>query len=160
MPQPPVVPRPRTAGGLDRADPDPPAARMGWPAHRRPPRAVHYASIPCKKGRTTARGWFCAWHEATRPGWRNGRVGVTDGIGDTGETVDALRQELARRTADVDTLRAEVSALTAKLGSYDEQVVVWRAKAAEYDALMQTKTMHAVRIPRAIYGRILAHRAR
>ena len=27
-------------------------------------------------------------------------------------------------------------------------------------ALMQTKTMHAVRIPRAIYGRILARRTR
>jgi hypothetical protein len=85
---------------------------------------------------------------------------VTDGIGETGQTVDALRQELARRTADVDSLRAEVSALTAKLASYDERVVEWRAKAAEYDALMQTKTMHAVRIPRAIYGRILARRTR
>jgi hypothetical protein len=53
-----------------------------------------------------------------------------------------------------------VAVLTAKLGARDEQVVEWRAKAAEYDALMQTKTMHAVRIPRAIYGRILARRVR
>jgi hypothetical protein len=73
---------------------------------------------------------------------------------------EALRRELAERTSEVDSLRAEVAALTAKLGAHDEQVVVWRAKAAEYDALMQTKTMHAVRIPRAIYGRILARRAR
>ena len=73
---------------------------------------------------------------------------------------EALRRELVERTAEVDSLRSEVAALTAKLGAYDDQVVVWRAKAAEYDALMQTKTMHAVRIPRAIYGRILARRAR
>jgi hypothetical protein len=85
---------------------------------------------------------------------------VTNGIEDTGQVVDALRHELALRTAEVESLRDEVATLTAKLGGYDEQVVVWRAKAAEYDALMQTKTMHAVRIPRAIYGRILARRAR
>jgi hypothetical protein len=80
--------------------------------------------------------------------------------GDTGQTVDGLRRELAQRTADADALRAEVSALTARLGAQDQQVLEWRAKAAEYDALMKTKTMHAVRIPRAIYGRILARRAR
>ena len=85
---------------------------------------------------------------------------MTDGIEDTAQTVGALRRELALRTAEVESLRAEVGTLTAKLGAYDEQVVEWRAKAAEYDALMQTKTMHAVRIPRAIYGRILARRGR
>ncbi len=85
---------------------------------------------------------------------------MTDGIEDTGQAESALRRELARRTAEVESLRAEVAALSSKLGARDEQVVVWRAKAAEYDALMQTKTMHAVRIPRAIYGRILARRAR
>jgi hypothetical protein len=85
---------------------------------------------------------------------------VTDGIGDTGQAESPLRRELAERTAEVESLRAEVSALTAMLGARDEQVVEWRAKAAEYDALMRTKTMHAVRIPRAIYGRILARRAR
>jgi chromosome segregation ATPase len=85
---------------------------------------------------------------------------VTDGIEDAGQAERALRRELAERSAEVDSLRAEVAALTAKLGARDEQVVEWRAKAAEYDALMQTKTMHAVRIPRAIYGRILARRGR
>jgi hypothetical protein len=85
---------------------------------------------------------------------------VTDGIEDAGQAETALRRELGRRTAQVESLRAEVAALTAKLGARDEQVVEWRAKAAEYDALMQTKTMHAVRIPRAIYGRILARRTR
>ena len=85
---------------------------------------------------------------------------MSDGIEDTGQADRALRGELAERTAEVDSLRAEVAALTAKLGARDEQVVEWRAKAAEYDALMQTKTMHAVRIPRAIYGRILARRGR
>ncbi len=85
---------------------------------------------------------------------------MANGIEDTGQAIDALQQELARRTAEVESLRDEVATLTAKLGGDDEQVVVWRAKAAEYDALMQTKTMHAVRIPRAIYGRLLARRAR
>ena len=85
---------------------------------------------------------------------------MTDGIEDTGQAIDALQQELIRRTEEVESLRDEVEALTAKLGGYDEQVVEWRAKAAEYDALMKTKTMHAVRIPRAIYGRILARRTR
>jgi peptidoglycan hydrolase CwlO-like protein len=85
---------------------------------------------------------------------------VTDGIEDAGQAQSALRRQLAERTAEVESLRAEVETLTAKLGDQDEQVVEWRAKAAEYDALMQTKTMHAVRIPRAIYGRILARRER
>ena len=85
---------------------------------------------------------------------------MTDGIEDTGQAESALRRELAERTAEVESLRAEVAALTTKLGAQDEHVVEWRAKAAEYDALMQTTTMHAVRIPRAIYGRILARRSR
>ncbi len=85
---------------------------------------------------------------------------MTDGIEDTAQAESELRRELARRTAEVESLRAEVVALTDKLGARDEQLVEWRAKAAEYDALMRTKTMHAVRIPRAIYGRILARRAR
>ena len=85
---------------------------------------------------------------------------MTDGIEDTAQAESGLRRELARRTAEVESLRAEVVALTDKLGARDEQLVEWRAKAAEYDALMRTKTMHAVRIPRAIYGRILARRAR
>jgi hypothetical protein len=85
---------------------------------------------------------------------------VTDGIEDTAQADSELRRQLARRTAEVESLRADVAALTDKLGARDEQVVEWRAKAAEYDALMRTKTMHAVRIPRAIYGRILARRAR
>ena len=85
---------------------------------------------------------------------------MTDGIEDTAQADSELRRELARRTAEVESLRAEVVALTDKLGARDEQVVEWRAKAAEYDALMRTKTMHAVRIPRAIYGRILARRTR
>ena len=85
---------------------------------------------------------------------------MTDGIEDTAQADSELRRELARRTAEVESLRAEVAALTDKLGARDEQVVEWRAKAAEYDALMRTKTMHAVRIPRAIYGRILARRTR
>ena len=85
---------------------------------------------------------------------------MTDGIEDTRQADSTLRRELNRRTAEVESLHAEVAALTAKLCARDEQVVEWRAKAAEYDALMQTKTMHAVRIPRAIYGRILARRAR
>jgi hypothetical protein len=85
---------------------------------------------------------------------------VSDGIEHTGQPESALRRELAERTAEAEALRAEVAALTARLGAQDEQVVEWRAKAAEYDALMQTKTMHAVRIPRAIYGRILARRGR
>jgi len=83
---------------------------------------------------------------------------VTDGIEDTGQAESALRRRLAERTSEVESLRAEVAALTAKLGAQEEQAVEWRSKAAEYDALMQTKTMHAVRIPRAIYGRILARR--
>jgi hypothetical protein len=73
-----------------------------------------------------------------------------------------LRRELARRTAEVAALRAEVAALAAQLAGNTlelPEVSEWRAKAAEYDALMATKTMHAVRIPRAIYGRILARRA-
>jgi hypothetical protein len=76
-------------------------------------------------------------------------------------TEHELRQQLARRTTEVAALRAEVAALTAQLagGATISQVAEWRAKAAEYDALMATKTMHAVRIPRAIYGRILARRA-
>jgi hypothetical protein len=69
---------------------------------------------------------------------------------------EALRRELAERGAEVASLKAEVTALTDKIGQHDAQVMEWRAKAAEYDALMKTKTMHAVRIPRAIYGRILA----
>jgi chromosome segregation ATPase len=73
---------------------------------------------------------------------------------------EVLRRELTERTAEVAALRAELAALTARIGQQDQQIVEWRAKAAEYDALMQTKTMHAVRIPRAIYGRILARRAR
>jgi len=80
---------------------------------------------------------------------------------------ETLRRELAERTAEVESLRAEVAALkgqvtalTARPGEPDQQVMEWRAKAAEYDALMKTKTMHAVRIPRAIYGRILARRSR
>ena len=85
---------------------------------------------------------------------------MTDGIEDAGQAENALRRELAERIAEVESLRAEVAALTSKLGARDEQLVEWRAKAAEYDALMQTKTMHAVRIPRAIYGRILARRSR
>ena len=85
---------------------------------------------------------------------------MTDGIEDTAQADSELRRELARRTAEVESLRAEVAALTDKLGARDEQVVEWQAKAAEYDALMRTKTMHAVRIPRAIYGRILARRTR
>ncbi len=74
---------------------------------------------------------------------------------------DELRRQLARRTAEVTSLRAQVAALTAQLTGGQQampQVSEWRAKAAEYDALMATKTMHAVRIPRAIYGRILARR--
>lgn len=77
-------------------------------------------------------------------------------------TEKELRRLLARRTAEVASLRAELAALTAQLAGGTEmmpQVAEWRAKAAEYDALMATKTMHAVRIPRAIYGRILARRA-
>ena len=80
-------------------------------------------------------------------------------------TEDDLRRQLARRTAEVTALKAEVAALSAQLAggpvrqSSMPQVSEWRAKAAEYDALMATKTMHAVRIPRAIYGRILARRA-
>ena len=85
---------------------------------------------------------------------------MTDGIEYAGQAESALRRELAERAAEVESLRAEVTTLTAKLGEQDQQVMEWRAKAAEYDALMKTKTMHAVRIPRAIYGRILARRAR
>jgi len=73
-----------------------------------------------------------------------------------------LRRQLARRTAEVAALRAEVAALSAQLAGDTAmlpEISEWRAKAAEYDALMATKTMHAVRIPRAIYGRILARRA-
>lgn len=82
---------------------------------------------------------------------------------DDGPTVTdhELRRQLARRTAEVATLRAEVAALSVQLAGGKAtmpQVSEWRAKAAEYDALMATKTMHAVRIPRAIYGRILARR--
>jgi chromosome segregation ATPase len=73
---------------------------------------------------------------------------------------EGLRRELTERTAEVAALRAELAALAARIGAQEQQVVEWRAKAAEYDALMRTKTMHAVRIPRAIYGRILARRAR
>lgn len=76
-------------------------------------------------------------------------------------TDDELRRQLARRTAEVTALRAQVAALTVQLAGGQQampQVSEWRAKAAEYDALMSTKTMHAVRIPRAIYGRILARR--
>jgi chromosome segregation ATPase len=73
---------------------------------------------------------------------------------------EVLRRELTERTAEVAALRAELAALAARIGAQEQQVVEWRAKAAEYDALMRTKTMHAVRIPRAIYGRILARRAR
>jgi chromosome segregation ATPase len=71
---------------------------------------------------------------------------------------EVLRRELAERSAEVASLRAQLAALSQRLGQQNEQVVEWRAKAAEYDALMQTKTMHAVRIPRAIYGRLLARR--
>jgi hypothetical protein len=83
---------------------------------------------------------------------------VDDGITVTDHE---LRRQLMRRTAEVAALRAEVAALTAQLagGATMPQVTEWRAKAAEYDALMATKTMHAVRIPRAIYGRILARRS-
>ena len=70
-----------------------------------------------------------------------------------------LRRQLERRTSEVAALRAEVAALSAQLAGGQTVVSEWRAKAAEYDALMATKTMHAVRIPRAIYGRILARRA-
>ena len=85
---------------------------------------------------------------------------MTDSVEETGHAKDTLRRELAERTAEVESLRAEVAALGAKLGARDEQVVEWRAKAAEYGAQKQTTTMHAVRIPRAIYGRILARRTR
>ncbi|HEV7658125.1 MAG TPA: hypothetical protein VGP36_25785 [Mycobacteriales bacterium] len=76
-------------------------------------------------------------------------------------TYEALRLELTRRTSEVAALRVEVAALTAHAAraTLNPQVMEWKAKAAEYDALMATKTMHAVRIPRAIYGRILARRA-
>lgn len=85
-------------------------------------------------------------------------------VQDGSRVTDELRRQLARRTAEVAALRAEVAALTAQLSGGSApaslpQVSEWRAKAAEYDALMATKTMHAVRIPRAIYGRILARRA-
>jgi regulator of replication initiation timing len=84
---------------------------------------------------------------------------VDDGVAVTN---DALREQLAQRSAEVAALRTENAALRAQLadGTLTPQVVEWKAKAAEYDALMQTKTMHAVRIPRAIYGRILARRTR
>ena len=76
----------------------------------------------------------------------------------------ALQRQLELRAAEVDQLRAEVAALTARLAGagepvYAPAVVEWRAKAAEYDALMATKTMHALRIPRALYGRLLARRS-
>jgi hypothetical protein len=71
---------------------------------------------------------------------------------------EVLRRELAKRDVEIEALRAEVASLRIRLGEKHEQVTEWRAKAAEYDALMQTKTMHAVRIPRALYGRILARR--
>lgn len=81
----------------------------------------------------------------------------------------ALQRQLERRIAEVDQLTAEVAALTAQLAG--EGVVVhpsvvapvmvqWQAKATEYDALMATKTMHVLRIPRALYGWLLARRAR
>jgi hypothetical protein len=85
-------------------------------------------------------------------------------VQDGSRVTDELRRQLTRRTAEVAALRAEVAALTAQLSGGQAapaslpQVSEWRAKAAEYDALMATKTMHAVRIPRAIYGRILARR--
>lgn len=74
---------------------------------------------------------------------------------------EVLRRQLTQRTAELTALRVEVAALTAQLtgGALTPQVTEWRAKAAEYDALMATKTMHALRIPRAIYGRILARRS-
>lgn len=77
----------------------------------------------------------------------------------------ALQRQLERRIAEVDQLRAEVAALTAQLAGdgvvvHPPAVAEWRAKAAEYDALMATKTMHVLRIPRALYGRLLARRAR
>jgi hypothetical protein len=76
-------------------------------------------------------------------------------------TAEVLRRQLALRTAELTALRGEMAALTAQLtgSALTPQVAEWRAKAAEYDALMATKTMHALRIPRAIYGRILARRA-
>jgi hypothetical protein len=76
-------------------------------------------------------------------------------------TAEVLRRQLAQRTAELTALRDEMAALTAQLtgGALTPQVAEWRAKAAEYDALMATKTMHALRIPRAIYGRILARRS-
>jgi hypothetical protein len=67
-------------------------------------------------------------------------------VQDGSRVTEELRRQLTRKTAEV--------AAPASL----PQVSEWRAKAAEYDALMATKTMHAVRIPRAIYGRILARR--
>jgi hypothetical protein len=98
---------------------------------------------------------------------------VDDGVAVTGSvngaaapddaaTEETVRQQLAQRTAEVAGMRAEIAALSAQLSGsvLTPQVAEWKAKAAEYDALMATKTMHAVRIPRAIYGRILARRAR
>ena len=165
---------PRTAGGPLTGGPRPARSPHGVAGpHPVTPCGAHRvdhirmttpAREPCKKSGRRRR---CTRRRRQQgPGHRPGRgrtgIAVTDGIEDTGhrQSESALRRELARRTAEVESLRAEVAALTAKLGARDEQVVEWRAKAAEYDALMQTKTMHAVRIPRAIYGRILARRAR
>jgi hypothetical protein len=77
-------------------------------------------------------------------------------------TEEEVHQQLAQRTAEVAAMRAEIAALSAQLSGskLTPQVAEWKAKAAEYDALMATKTMHAVRIPRALYGRILARRTR
>lgn len=74
----------------------------------------------------------------------------------------ALERQLELRTAEVDRLRAEVAVLAGggSGSAYSPVVAEWQAKAAEYDALMATKTMHALRIPRAVYGRLLARRSR
>lgn len=86
-------------------------------------------------------------------------MSVEDDVVDAGEGSALLRRQLELRTAEVERLRAELAAVTGGAG-YSPVVAEWRAKAAEYDALMATKTMHAVRIPRAIYGRLLARRSR
>ncbi len=86
-------------------------------------------------------------------------MAVEDEVVGTGVGDALLRRQLELRTAEVERLRAELAVLTGAPG-YSPVVAEWKAKAAEYDALMATKTMHAVRIPRAIYGRLLARRSR
>lgn len=62
----------------------------------------------------------------------------------------AVLRQLEQRIAELDRQRSEIAALRADVERHRAEAERWRG---EHEALMATKTMRALRLPRSLYSR-------